>query len=271
MSAAFLAPFFLLEIGRFVNMPKGRNPSMTRTIFLALFLLGVSLPAMAEDVTSPAPEAAAPVEEKKAEEQKPEEVELPPEAKAHQKAAEEVFALTKEVAEGISPAEQKHFFILYNNYNLIGTVKMVQEDVGEAVKACGKENPEMKEALDARFKQWSDAVNPVMKDAEANVQNMVAAQEYAKPDKIKQVFKGLDKTRKLANAQIEKTPVTTKDACEYLQGKMTDTQENFIKILQSTLMSAPQAMPGEEEPAAGEPAEAPKEEPKAEETQEKAE
>lgn len=247
---------------------------MIRTVFLALFLLGATAPtgiAAAED--APAAEEAVKEEAPKAEEtnseepaagEKPENVELPPEAKAHQKAAEDVFALTKEIAEKLGPAEQKHFFMIYNNYNLLGTVKMVQGDVTNAVKACGEANPDMKAGLDERFAQWNDAVNPVMKDAEANINNMIVAQEYAKPAQIKKVFKGLDKTRKLANSQIEKTPVTTKDACEYLQGKMSDTQENFIKLLQSTLISAPQAMPGEEEPAAGELApEAPKEEPKA--------
>ncbi len=90
-------------------------------------------------------------------------------------------------------------------------------------------------------------------EAEANVDNMVLAQEYTKPAQIQKVFKGLDKTRALAGKQVEKTPVTTKDACEYLQEKMSDTQANFIRLLRSTLVTAPQlATPpakAEEKPA----------------------
>ncbi|MGB4107878.1 MAG: hypothetical protein WBK55_08800 [Alphaproteobacteria bacterium] len=270
---------------------------MTRTVFLACFLFVLASYAnIAAAAYAPAPteveeQAAPPVDAEKAQEkteekqqekkeEKKEEApkqenavkeELPPEAEAHKKAAEESFRLTKEVAEKLGPDEQKHFFILYNNYNLISTVKMVKGDVAAAVTACGKENPDMKEGLDARLTEWSGAIDPAVKDADANIENMIIAQEYAKSADIKKVFKSLDKTRKLANAQVEKVPVTTKDACEYLRDKMSDTQTNFVRLLQSTLMSAPQIAPMEPRPAA---AEEKKEEPAAqaeEKVEEKAE
>lgn len=181
-------------------------------------------------------------EEKKAEAKKAEE-KIPDGIKKHQEASQKVFEQTKKIAEGLSPEEQKHFFILYNNYNMIGTVKMVQGDVGNAVKACGESNPDMKGKMDARFKTWSEAIDPIVKESEGHVDNMVIAQEYAKPKEIKDIFKGLDETRVLANAQVEKTPVTTKEACEYLLNTMDDTQENFAKLLRSTLMSAPAIAP----------------------------
>lgn len=205
---------------------------VTRSIFLVLLLL-LAVPAYAEDA------APAPAAEVKAEEAAPE---VTQGMKEHQKSAQKVFDLTKAVVEGITPEEQKHFFLMYSNYNLLGTVKMVQGDVGNAVEACGKENPEMKQALDARHKEWATAIAPVMKEADANVNNMVEAQEYAKVGKIREIFAGLDKTRDLASKQVEKTPVTTKEACAYLQDKMSDTQENFIRLLRTTLVSAPQVI-----------------------------
>lgn len=263
---------------------------MIRTIFLALFLMSFSAPAVlaaeaeapaaepaAKAAEAPAPEPAKeepPKEEKQeaAAEAKPAEkkAELPPEAKAHQEAAEKVFADTKAIADKLKPDEQKHFFIIYTNYNLVGTVKMVQGDVDRAVEGCGTANPDMKAGMDARLQEWHAAIDPVIKEAEANIENMVLAQEYAEAAEIKNIFKGLDKTRKLAGKQIEKTPVTTKDACEYLQEKMTDTQENFIRLLRGTLITAPQlaapspesekpaeeAKPAEQKPAEEKPAEA---------------
>ncbi len=178
-----------------------------------------------------------PAEEKAAE--KKEEAKIPDGIKKHQEASQKVFEQTKKIAEGLSPEEQKHFFILYNNYNMIGTVKMVQGDVGKAVKACGESNPDMKDKMDARFKTWNEAIEPVVKESEGHAENMVIAQEYAKPKEIKAIFKGLDETRVLANAQVEKTPVTTKEACEYLLNTMDDTQNNFAKLLRSTLISTP--------------------------------
>lgn len=252
---------------------------MIRTIFLALFLLTLSVSvafaaaeeaAPAADVKTeekaaeaPAKEEAkeAPQEEKKEEAKEPapaaaEKAELPPEAKAHQEAAEKVFADIKAIAEKLKPEEQKHFFMLYSNYNIIGTVKMVQGDVDHAVEACGKENPDLKEGMDSRLKEWHGAIDPVIEEAAANVDNMVLAQEYTKPAQIQKVFKGLDKTRALAGKQVEKVPVTTKDACEYLQEKMSDTQANFIRLLRSTLVTAPQlATPPAEAKAEEKPAE----------------
>ena len=50
--------------------------------------------------------------------------------------------------------------------------------------------------------------------------------------------------------------MTTKDACEYLQEKMSDTQANFIRLLRSTLVTAPQlATPPAEAKAEEKPAE----------------
>src|SRR5262245_16837626 len=148
---------------------------MIRYILPALFMLALLMHGAARAEDAPAPEQAAEKASEQKTEEKPEAAqeekqagdEIPEGVKAHQKAAEEVFELTKQIAVNLNPDEQKHFFLLYNNYNLIGTVKMVQEDVGNAVKACSEANPDMKEGLDSRFSEWNTAVNPVIKDAES--------------------------------------------------------------------------------------------------------
>lgn len=202
-------------------------------------------------------EAAEKTEAPAAKEEKKEEAatgeEIPKDVQEHQKASEEVFKLTREIAEKLSPEEQKHFFVLYTNYNIIGTVKSVRDDsVGSTVKACGEKNPEMKEKMDARFAEWDAAVTPILKEAEANINNMVIAQEYAKPAQIKKIFKGLDKTRTLGNKLVDRIPVTSKEGCEHLLETMDDTQANFLRLLQGTLVSVPQIAPSVPEHASGE-------------------
>lgn len=166
---------------------------------------------------------------------------------AYEKAVAKATDALKEVGKDLKEDDAKHFFMTYQNYNLIGTVKMVQGDVSNAIKACGDNNPKMKEELDARFTTWSDAVNPVVKEADANINNMVVAQEYASPAKVKKVFKALDEARVATNASVEKTPVTSEDACEDLLDKMDDTQESLINLLRSTLVSYGRVYP--EKPA----------------------
>ena len=156
---------------------------------------------------------------------------------AYEKAVAKATDALKDVGQDLKEDDAKHFFMTYQNYNLIGTVKMVQTDVGNAIKACGDNNPEMKDTLDGRFTDWSNAVNPVIEEADANINNMVVAQEYTSPAKVKKVFKALDEARVATNASVEKTPVTTKDACESLLDTMDDTEKNLIELLRSTLVS----------------------------------
>lgn len=168
---------------------------------------------------------------------------MPPAVKSYQKKTGTLYDRLKEVAENLSPAEKKHFYLIYNNYNLIGAVKMVEGDVGAAVKACGKANPDIAEKLDKRYAAWKGAIDPVIGEAEDNLNNMVIAQDYTPKAKIKSLFKAADDTRKATNDKIDKVPVTSPDACNYLHDKMDDTQKDLTRMLRETLISIPQSVP----------------------------
>lgn len=160
---------------------------------------------------------------------------------------EKINAMLLKLVEKMNEDEKKHFFLGYSNYNLQGTVKMVQNDVANAIEACGKNNPDMKGALEARHKAWSEAIDPMMKESEANLENMIAVQEYASRDDVVAIFKQVDVTREKTQNQIEKIPVTSPEACEYLMNKMDETQDSMINLLRTTLLTVPQAF-GEEAP-----------------------
>jgi hypothetical protein len=170
-----------------------------------------------------------------------------PELAKQEKQIEDVYKLIDDLVKGLEEREQKHFYMMYSNYNLIATVEMVQGDVANAVKECGKNNPDMKEVMDTRFGDWKSALKPVLEEAHANVNNMLEAQEYAKTSEIKKIFKQLDKTRVKVNNQVEKIPVTTPEACDYLRNKMDETQDSMLSILKSTLVSFPQAFPEDDQ------------------------
>jgi len=100
----------------------------------------------------------------------------------------------------------------------------------------------MKDALQSRYDEWDGALTPIIEDANANVDNMIIAQEYAKPRDIKKLLKFIDKKRVSRADDVKKFPVTSPEACEYLRNKMDDTQENLTTLLKSTLVSLPNAM-----------------------------
>lgn len=155
-------------------------------------------------------------------------------------AAEDTYDKVNDLMLELPKREQKHFFLAYTNYNLIETVKVVQKDVGTAIDKCGENNPDMKSDLRARFKEWNGALKPLIKDAEAQFKSMLAAQDYASKGEIKNIFDSVDNTRDKTYNQIEKIPVTTPEACQYLLSKMDETQENMTNILNSTLLNFPQ-------------------------------
>ena len=144
-----------------------------------------------------------------------------------------------EISNKLEGAEKHHFSLANSNYALISTVRTVQRDVGNAITACGENNPDMKPALNKRYNEWNAAITPIMDEAQGHLDNMIIAQDYAAPEDIKGIFKVMDDTRAKAESEIEKIPVTTPEACQYLIDKMDETQLSMTGLLRRTLISTP--------------------------------
>ena len=212
-------------------------PGQFRTMAVIGLCVAALMMPPAQAAESETPESVqAPAAEKGDENQKPD-PEAQKKLEEFRAASEKAFQAVKEIGEPLKGDNAKHFFMMYSNYNLIGATKMVQSDVKNAIAACGKENPGMKAELDNSFKTWNEAVDPMIKEAQANNDNMRIAQDYADPGKIKAAFKTLDETRLITSQHANKVPVTTEDACRHLLGKMSETQENLVSLLRSTLVS----------------------------------
>ncbi|MFN3700493.1 MAG: hypothetical protein ACK4VI_03110 [Alphaproteobacteria bacterium] len=148
----------------------------------------------------------------------------------------------KDLTESLDPPSRAHFYMIYNNHNLISTVKRVREDVSGAVNKCSESNPEIEERIRARYAQWEEAVNEKIESAKGNIDNMTIAQDYAPEEKIRSIMKMSDDLRDETMAKMERIPVTTLEACEYLLNKMDETQANMVNLLEATLVSVPQAI-----------------------------
>ena len=173
------------------------------------------------------------------------------EGKSEEKAEKknEVLAAAEEFMAEMDDVSKRHFSVLYGNYNLIKVVETVRDDVEMAVEACGEANPDMEEPLETRFDAWKDAVKPVLKEADANVNNMILAQDYSKPRDIKKFLKKIDKARDEQDDQVKKVPVTSAEACQSLLEKMDETEANMVRLLKMTLVSLPMTMQADDEAA----------------------
>lgn len=142
----------------------------------------------------------------------------------------------------LDQASERHFYAVYGSYNVIQVVEGVREQISNAVDKCGDENPDMEDALDARYESWDESIEGVIDEADANVDNMIIAQDYAKPRALRKVLKFADKKRLEQEEQAKKFPVTTQEACQYLLEKMDETQESLSGLLRSTLVSLPNSL-----------------------------
>ncbi|MBK9586298.1 MAG: hypothetical protein KA099_06785 [Alphaproteobacteria bacterium] len=137
--------------------------------------------------------------------------------------------------------EVQHFAVVIVNYNLISTVKAVGEDVQGAVNGCAENNSEIAETVKQRFVKWKEVVAAPMAEAEANVNNMVLAQDYLSQTEFSNLFGLIEDVRRYNSSRFEKTPVTTPEACEFMLSKMDETQEHMVGMLKATLVSYPSA------------------------------
>lgn len=172
-----------------------------------------------------------------------------PDMTSYNQAVEKAQLAIKELATPLKGENQKHFYVLYTNYNIISAVKSVRRDVGNAIKACGEANPSLKIDMDTRHDTWKTEIGKVLDEAESNLGNMIKAQDYAPAEKIKGIFGLLDEARTEMDKQIDKVPVTTPEACTYLKDKMGETQENLTRLLRETLVSVGKAFPPDAPPS----------------------
>lgn len=198
-------------------------------VTLLSFLILSAFPVLAED---PAPEAAPEVNIKAAEEFKDKAEDLKKDLQDRLAALEE----------GLDEKQKRHFGIIYNNHNLIETVKTVRGDVEKAVNACSKNNADLSDKMTKRFEDWKTAVNTKLTEAEGLTQSMIFAQDYASSDEMKDALAAADTMRAHSQTIYDKVPVTSKEACEFLFEKMVETQDNMISLLGTTLISVPQEM-----------------------------
>lgn len=136
----------------------------------------------------------------------------------------------------LSDKDKESFFILRNKYSIIRTIGVVERDIGNAVKACSKENPDMKDKMNQRFSEWKSSVNPIIDAAKKQLDKDLEAQKIVDVKEAKKVFKLNDAAFEYSEKQITKKPVSSKEACEGLLASMNDTENNMIGLLQETLL-----------------------------------
>jgi len=128
------------------------------------------------------------------------------------------------------------FFVLRTKHSTIRAIETVRRDIGNAVEACSKENPDLKEEINKRFGDWKASVNPILDDAKKYLDQELQEQQAFHRTDYDHIIKLNDKAYDFSDRQIKKTPVTEKKACEKLIRSMDRTEDNLISLLQDILI-----------------------------------
>jgi hypothetical protein len=190
------------------------------SLLLVMFLFTVALPVYAQDQAAEEnPQTQAQQDEvlKHLREQNP----------YLEKLRKASIEFIKEVPEdGIKP-----LFMIRESYGIIRSVYAVQRDVGHAVELCGNDNPDLKEEISARFSQWNQAVEPVLKDQDKNLQAAIEKQSYKNSKDVNAYLDNIDDAAEYADKMLDKKVITTEEACKSLLASMDRTEGNIVSIL----------------------------------------
>lgn len=138
---------------------------------------------------------------------------------------------SRQIAKELNGEELKHLYHVRETFGAVKAVKIVRRDVSAAVDACGEANPDLKKPMNKRFSAWAAAVDPVVKEKEAEIEKAISTQTYAKPKEIHDYLGLIEKTTDHANQQIDKNIVTTKEACTSLMKSMDKTEKVVTSLV----------------------------------------
>jgi iron-sulfur cluster repair protein YtfE (RIC family) len=140
------------------------------------------------------------------------------------------------MVDSLPKGNQKVFFVMRNKHSVIRSIRVVHGDIKKAVTACGKENKDLKKPMADRLKDWEEVVFPILKDAEKFLKQELKEQEAFHISDYQHVMKLNDKAYEYSDSKIEKTPVTTPEACDKLLASMDQTEDKLIRLMQEILL-----------------------------------
>lgn len=153
----------------------------------------------------------------------------------------QIVSAAQELAKEVNREQALALAQIRTGFGMVRAVRLVEADVGKAVEACGKNNPDMKDEIEGRFKTWSGSVNPLLKKSGKEMDEAIEAAAFPDKKKVKAYLDLIDKAAEYADSKIEKTPLTTPEACTGLLESMNSTEPTMVELLQSIVWTPPSA------------------------------
>ena len=197
---------------------------MIRLTALLCLTLMAAMPVYAQEKATPAPEAAAAA---KTEAAKP--------APAPVSAEERLDAKAEEMMKGLDQNQIMQFRAIRTAHGTIRAVEDVRDSLERAVKSCGTANPDMIEAMSARYQSWKNEVLPIVRQGQNRLDKMILSQGFARPSAVRAYLKNFDDMIKQQKSGYTEVPVSSKESCQSLEKNMDSSQRVMGRLIIETL------------------------------------
>lgn len=196
-----------------------------RVLFLLLFML-MTVPAYAAEETS---------------EQKGAETEAPAEpVNPVNPYIEQIDAAVQGFREkNLSEDQARTLYQIKQAHGIVQSVRSVNGDVSEAVEACGRDNPEIKDEIGGRYEKWWAAIKPVTDETETRMNDAIDKQDFMAPKEIRDYLDLFVKAAEYSESLYQTSPVTTRQACDSLLESMNTTEQTLKDLLAGVEITKP--------------------------------
>lgn len=160
---------------------------------------------------------------------------------------EEMNDKARNLAGSLSETEVVVLGQIRENFGIIRSIGVARETVGNAVEMCADKNPELKDQITARHKEWHQAIGTELEKQEEALQQAVSEDRFENAEEIQDYFNTIDKAAEYADSNIEKKIVTTPEACTNLMESMDKTQDVITAMVSGLEWPSDQAN-GEDAP-----------------------
>jgi hypothetical protein len=120
-------------------------------------------------------------------------------------------------------------------HGTLRAVRDVRDSLTRAVKNCTAVTPDLKSDLDASLKAWKKSVAPVIMRGQKQLDQMIVAQKFTTPIKMKAYLKQFDTVVDQSSQVEAEVPIKDKDACRAMQKNMDVSAKTMAGLMIETL------------------------------------
>lgn len=148
----------------------------------------------------------------------------------------------KALAQSLTEQEAKDLGQIRGNFGVLRSIGIIRKGVGEAVSLCAEKNPDLSEPIKTRHEKWLSDINAGLEKQEKSLEDALGGKRFTDEKQVRDYLDTVDAAAEYADKNMEKTIVTTPEACTKLKDSMDETQGVILKLITDMTWPADHAL-----------------------------